>query len=186
MDFNAFIKLLDQHQPADAVEAAHWRRVRDFVSTNPTCFWQRSTLEGHVTGSAFVVDRSQQFALLLHHAKLNRWVQPGGHLDDTDESPAAGALREAVEETGIDGLTLASHALYDVDVHPIPERNKDGLHEPAHFHFDARYLVIAPTDHVSISTESLGFRWLSLEELATGNGESGLVRMAKKALKQRR
>jgi 8-oxo-dGTP pyrophosphatase MutT (NUDIX family) len=185
MDFSAFSNLLDRHQPIDATEQAHWHRVREFVSANRARFWQRSTLEGHVTGSAFVVDRSQQFTLLLHHAKLNRWVQPGGHLDDSDDSPAAGALREALEETGIAGLALKDGALFDLDVHPIPERNKSGEHEPSHFHYDARYLVIAPTDHVSISDESLGFRWVALRELAGGASEkreSGLVRMAKKAL----
>lgn len=173
---------LENHQPFDATEAAHLLIVRDFVREKSAAFWQRSTLSGHVTGSAFIVNNDQTHTLLLHHAKLNRWVQPGGHLDETDDSPAAGALREAIEETGIAALSLASDALFDVDVHLIPERNQDKIHEPAHYHHDARYLVIAGVKDVTISSESLAFRWVALTELAGGRHESGLVRMARKLM----
>lgn len=180
--YATFIADLKNHHPFDATEAAHQTSVSQFVTANSDVFWQRTTTQGHVTGSAFVVNAARTHTLLLHHAKLDRWVQPGGHLDHSDASPAHGALREALEETGILSLTLASHSLFDVDVHAIPERNKDGLHEPAHFHYDARYLVNADEDTVQISTESLGFRWVLLGELAEGANESGLVRMAKKML----
>ncbi len=182
MQFFPFMQLLESHQPFDVTEAAHLAVVRDFVNKKSAAFWQRSTLDGHVTGSAFIVNGDQTHTLLLHHAKLNRWVQPGGHLDETDDSPAAGALREAIEETGIAALSLASDALFDVDVHLIPERNQDKIHEPAHYHHDARYLVIAGVKDVTISSESLAFRWVALTELAGGRHESGLVRMARKLM----
>lgn len=180
--FSAFPLALANHAAADVTEAKHLATIREFVSENSDAFWQRATIAGHVTGSAFVVNQAHTHTLLLHHAKLNRWVQPGGHIDDNDDSPAAGALREALEETGIATLSLASDVLFDVDVHAIPERNKDGKHEPAHYHHDARYLVIAADRTVKLSDESLGFRWVALAELATGNHESGLVRMANKVL----
>jgi 8-oxo-dGTP pyrophosphatase MutT (NUDIX family) len=187
-DWNFFAAALNAHQAFDAIEAVHIAKTLTFLAETKSRFWQRATLQGHVTGSAFVVDQHHSHALLLHHAKLNRWVQPGGHLDETDDSPAAGALREAIEETGIATLTLASEALFDVDVHAIPARNKDGMNpnanEPAHFHYDARYLVISPQSAVAISEESLGFRWVALRELAEGNHESGMVRMAKKVLQR--
>jgi 8-oxo-dGTP pyrophosphatase MutT (NUDIX family) len=177
-----FIANLKNHTAFDTTEATHQANICQFVATNSDAFWQRETLQGHVTGSAFVVNTARTHTLLLHHAKLNRWVQPGGHLDDEDASPAHGALREATEETGILSLTLASELLFDIDVHAIEARHKDGLNEPAHFHYDARYLVIANESTVQISTESLGFRWVLLRELAAGANESGLVRMAKKML----
>jgi 8-oxo-dGTP pyrophosphatase MutT (NUDIX family) len=183
--FAAFSRALANHVAFDATEAKHLATIRQFVSENSDAFWQRTTLAGHVTGSAFVINAARTHTLLLHHAKLNRWVQPGGHLDDSDDSPARGALREALEETGIAALLLASEDIFDVDVHAIPERNKSGdpsQHEPAHFHHDARYLVIANETTVALSDESLGFRWVELATLATGNHESGLVRMAKKVI----
>ena len=148
------------------------------MNRHPAVWWKRSTLEGHITGSAWVLNATRTHALLLHHAKLNCWVQPGGHLDDTDASPAAGALREALEETGLPTLQLASENLFDVDVHSIPARAA----EPAHLHYDLRYLIISSDSAVTISDESLGARWIALEELIHPDVERSISRMAEKSL----
>ena len=154
------------------------------IQKYPTAWWQRSTLVGHVTASAWVLNQEKNQALFLHHSKLNRWLQPGGHLDDTDFSPAYGALREALEETGITNLAfdkLLGDNIFDVDIHPIPTRDT----VPAHLHYDVRYLVVlpneAPSTAVSISAESLGFRWISLE-VVEKQFETSLARMAQKTL----
>ena len=97
----------------------------------------RSCTEGHLTGSAIVVDPSTGRSLLIHHAKLQRWLQPGGHADG-DANLAHVAWREATEETGLTGLRLVSPAI-DIDVHAIPARSG----EPRHLHLDLRHLVLA-------------------------------------------
>lgn len=127
----------------------------------------RSCLDGHLTGSAFVVDAAGERALLLHHTKLDRWLQPGGHADG-DGNLAAVALREAEEETGIVGLQVAMPAI-DVDVHTIPERGD----EPEHLHLDVRYLLVAPADAlVEHNHEALGAKWVGPDdEAVAGSGE---------------
>ena len=97
----------------------------------------RSCTEGHLTGSAIVVDPVTGSSLLIHHAKLRRWLQPGGHADG-DANLAHVAWREATEETGLIGLRLVSPAI-DIDVHAIPARSG----EPKHLHLDLRHLVLA-------------------------------------------
>ena len=67
--------------------------------------YQRMHLPGHITGSAWIVDEARQHTVLVHHAKLNIWVQPGGHADGEDDVLAV-ALREAEEETGLRQLTI--------------------------------------------------------------------------------
>src|SRR6187551_2058799 len=87
---------------------------------HPRCF-HRDHLPGHITGSAWIVDEKKEFVLLTHHAKLNRWLQPGGHADG-DENVSGVALREAEEETGIKNFTLLNQGIFDIDIHTIPAR----------------------------------------------------------------
>ena len=185
MNTDAFIHALIGHTPADREEEKHRDEILRFVSANTRRWWLRETQSGHVTGSAWILNFARTHALLLHHAKLDLWVQPGGHLDDSDASPAVGAMREALEETGLANLHLASEALFDVDVHLIPARaarpGKCGM-EPAHLHYDVRYLMIAADADVRISEESLDAKWLLLKDLAQPTTERSIARMAEKSL----
>ena len=188
MNTDAFIHALSAHATADQEEKNHHDEILRFVSSNATRWWKRETQSGHVTGSAWILNFARTHALLLHHAKLNLWVQPGGHLDDSDASPAAGAMREALEETGLANLQLVSDVLFDVDVHSIPARDArpgKSTMEPAHLHYDTRYLIIAADADVTISEESLDAKWLLLEDLAQPTTERSLSRMAEKSLRLR-
>jgi 8-oxo-dGTP pyrophosphatase MutT (NUDIX family) len=126
----------------------------------------RGCLAGHLTGSALVVDATGERTLLLHHAKLDRWLQPGGHADG-DGNLAAVALKEATEETGIPDLRVVLPAL-DIDVHTIPARPG----EPEHLHLDVRFLVLAPEGAaVHHNEESHDARWASADDPAIVGSE---------------
>jgi 8-oxo-dGTP pyrophosphatase MutT (NUDIX family) len=114
--------------------------------------------------------------LLTHHRKLDRWLQCGGHADG--ESNVLGvALREALEESGLPELTIASRAIYDVDVHEIPERPG----EPAHEHFDVRYIFFGDPRHRPIvSRESNDVAWVPLAQLDRYGADDSVRRMAAK------
>jgi 8-oxo-dGTP pyrophosphatase MutT (NUDIX family) len=171
---------LARHAAADAVEAAHLRRILEFVGRHADPF-DRRIAEGHLTGSALVLSRGADRVLLVHHRKLQRWLQPGGHADPGETAGEAVALREAREETGIDALALhpAAPRPLDVDVHAIPAFGD----EPAHAHLDLRYLVIAPeTAGITLSAaESNDARWFGWDELRALDLDPGLVRALAKA-----
>jgi 8-oxo-dGTP pyrophosphatase MutT (NUDIX family) len=147
------------------------QRVLTFVDAHDHALL-RSCEPGHLTGSALVVDPANRTFLLLHHTKLQRWLQPGGHADG-DGNLAAVALREASEETGIDGLRVVVPAI-DVDVHLVePPR------EPPHHHYDVRYLVVTPPGAIaSRNHESTDERWSTLADLDALGCDPGIARMA--------
>lgn len=143
---------------AVAEGAAHRDQVVAFVEEHADAA-HRSNPVGHLTGSALVVDARAERTLLLLHRKLGRWFQPGGHADG-DANLATVALKEATEETGLEGLRVVLPAI-DVDVHRVePPR------EEPHLHLDVRFLVVAPPDAVARHNhESLDQRWASVVEL---------------------
>ncbi|RIV19694.1 NUDIX domain-containing protein [Fibrisoma montanum] len=146
-----------------------------FVEQHPDCF-ERSLAIGHVTGSAWIVSPDGQQVVLVHHRKLDRWLQPGGHADG-DPDLANVALREAQEETGLTSVRLASPAIYDVDIHLIPERKE----EPAHFHYDIRFKMIAnPDESFRHTPETKDIHWVHLSKIEDYTHEESVIRMVNK------
>lgn len=169
------VDALSRHRPWDDRESRDLARILDFLRRHADPF-DRRIAEGHLTGSALVVSRSVTHVLLLHHRKLDRWLQPGGHAEPGENSGEQVALREAREETGIRDLELHPKAPrpLDVDVHPIPAR----AGEPAHHHLDLRYLVVAPDGAPlrHVPEESHDLRWFSWAEAAALGLDRGLRR----------
>jgi 8-oxo-dGTP pyrophosphatase MutT (NUDIX family) len=174
------LELLARHLPSDAKEREDLERMRAFAVDLPSPF-SRSQPTAHFTGSAVVVDPSGERVVLLHHGKLKRWLQPGGHAEEVDGgSMEASALREAREETGCQvRLHPTAPRPLDVDIHRIPAR-KD---EPEHFHLDVRYLVVAdnPEALVHDPNESFGAQWLGWAEALQRADEAPLRRLLEKA-----
>ncbi len=144
---------------------------------HPRCY-QRDHLPGHITGSAWIVNPDRSKVVLVQHAKLKRWLQPGGHADG-DENIYRVALKEADEETGLTGLKWVGDGIFDIDIHEIPARND--LSFPAHDHYDVRFLFEAPeSQELKISHESTDLKWISLASLQDFNPEPSVLRMRSK------
>ena len=134
--------------------------------------------DGHFTGSAWLVSTDGERVLLTLHRKLGRWLQLGGHADG-DGDLARVALREATEESGLAGLAVEG-MIFDVDRHPIPAHGT----EPAHYHYDVRYVVRATSDErYTVSDESIDLRWWPVEEVIRDDSvDASLKRMANRWL----
>lgn len=139
--------------------------------------YHRDHLPGHITGSAWIVNRSLTKTVLIHHGKLQRWLQPGGHADGEVDILNV-ARREAEEETGLKKFTPLKTKIFDLDIHLIPER-KDF---PQHWHYDVRYLFEAnENEPLTISDESTGLQWFELATLQRlTNGNESIMRMVHK------
>lgn len=168
-------RLLDSYHTNDAHEASMLADISAFVDEHEDCF-ERSLQKGHITGSAWIVDPAFSQTLLLHHRKLDRWLQPGGH-SDGDANTLEVALREAREETGLSSIRPHSEAIFDVDIHRIPARKT----EPEHLHYDVRFLLLAdPDEPLARNDESNDLQWFKLEDIQQVTDEESVLRMVRK------
>ena len=127
----------------------------------------RECVPGHITASALVLDDSGGQVLLTLHPRLGRWVQLGGHCEDDDTDIVAAALREATEESGVDGLRMVPD-LAAVHVHPVT----CSLGVPTR-HLDLQFVAHAPADaRIAISDESEDLRWWPADALPPGTDEA--------------
>jgi 8-oxo-dGTP pyrophosphatase MutT (NUDIX family) len=169
-------ELLQQYIPQYEAEKKFKEQFLKLIE-HPRAF-HRDHLPGHITGSAWVLNHDQSKVVLVHHAKLNRWLQPGGHTDG-DENVVGVALRELEEETGVKSVKPLSSGIFDLDIHPIPAR-KDF---PMHDHYDVRFAFVANEDEpLVVSEESHDVKWVTLKELSVFSDNDSLHRMAKKIL----
>lgn len=176
MNRQTLIAQLNEYRSFSREEEAHRLQLLKLIREEKDCF-QRHLLQGHVTGSAFIISPDTSQVLLLHHRKLNKWLQPGGHADG-DENIARVAEREALEETGLQSLRLLHPLVFDLDIHTIPARK----HEPEHLHYDIRYLFVAnPAEPLQINNESKALAWFPLEQVPERCGHNtSICRMLEK------
>jgi 8-oxo-dGTP pyrophosphatase MutT (NUDIX family) len=132
---------------------------------------RRACVPGHVTASAIVVNRTATEVLLTLHPRLGRWVQLGGHCEPEDTTIVAAALREATEESGIDGLEI-DPVLAAIHVHPVT----CSLGVPTR-HLDLQFVLRAPSGAQPVlSDESLDLRWWPVDALPP-DADAGLHRL---------
>ena len=168
---NAFATLSDWRPSAPGQRSLR-EAFLGFLAARPDAC-ARSCEPGHVTASAVVLSSSGSEVLLTLHPRVGAWLQLGGHCEPTDVTLVGAALREASEESGIDGLTIEPIPVH-VDVHPIT----CSLGLPTR-HFDVRFVVRAPAGAQPVrSYESMDLRWWPVDALPDDpTGTTGLEEM---------
>lgn len=172
--------LLTGHVPADAAEAQHLMQMEEAIEALASPL-SRAQPGAHFTASAVVVTPEGDRVAMLHHRKLERWLQPGGHVEPEDGGDLLlAAMRESREETGCE---VGPHPLaplpLDVDAHVIPARRD----EAEHTHLDVRFLLVA-TSAEALShdpLESSAIHWFGWDAALERADDAALVRMLTKA-----
>lgn len=146
------------------------KMVRQSIAkgTNP---FSKSNIEGHITASGIVIDRQTDQVALIHHAKYDKWLFPGGHCEEKDLTILDAAKREIFEEIGIPynkiyetitlGKNIQEHQMifynrfipFDIDIHEIPFDEKNSIQ--SHKHYDLRYLFFADFETINLNTKEV-------------------------------
>lgn len=150
-------------------ERERLRQLLSLMSEGDEASWcSRKNFVGHITASGFIVSACRTKVLLSWHAKLDQWLQPGGHVESGDETPLRAAQREIDEEVGCTKIDyLAYHyddvVPIDIDTHLIPENETD----PAHYHHDFRYVFLSsPDSELNLNADDFTKAdWKNLREL---------------------
>jgi 8-oxo-dGTP pyrophosphatase MutT (NUDIX family) len=169
---------LAAYQPETEADAVSLARVRELVATAADPFDRG--VRDHVTAAAVIVASDASSVLLVHHRRLDRWLQPGGHVEPEDATVAAAAAREAREETGLAAMDAAlGGQILDVDVHDIPAFPG----RPPHVHHDVRYLFTAdPSAPLAFDEDEVrDARWFGWEKVRALETDASLLRALAKA-----
>lgn len=170
-------------------QLAHWRTdhsgqnaVRHtmlaFLAARPDAC-ARACVPGHLTASALVLDHDGSHVLLTLHPRVGRWIQLGGHCEDTDNTLVEAALREAREESGVPALKIDPEVLH-LDTHPVT----CSLGLPTR-HLDVRFLVRAPRDaDIVRSDESDDLRWWPVDALPDTAVQDTVAELVRRGLER--
>lgn len=155
LDRTAVITLANSFSdPSDGEAFKSRDLVLMLLECTPAPFSRDQFTPGHITATGLVLAADDERVLLVHHRRLNRWLLPGGHIEEHDSTPGESARREVLEETGA-ALRAGDPPLAGIDVHGIPAKGN----EPYHLHHDLIFLFHAISDRLRVSAESHDVAW---------------------------
>jgi 8-oxo-dGTP pyrophosphatase MutT (NUDIX family) len=159
-----YLQAVDAYLPGDKADLDFQTRTSALLRTTANPLHRSQYSPGHITSSALVLSADGRSVLLIWHGKLQRWLQPGGHVE-SDPDPFQAAVRETVEETGIAAafLRVIGRDLLDIDIHAIPATSK----EPGHDHFDLRVLLVSETKKIVAASDAADARWFDVSAAET-------------------
>ena len=163
-------QLLERFDPPDREQQSYLRRMFELVEIDGDPADRYLFDPGHFTASGFVASPNGAGVLLIHHQKIGKWLQPGGHIEPDDLSLEHAIRREVEEETGLSAME--SLGLLDIDIHQFPARSDD----PAHLHFDVRFGFRAMSGLIEAGDGTNEVRWIPFGEVSRWNPELSVTR----------
>jgi 8-oxo-dGTP pyrophosphatase MutT (NUDIX family) len=166
---------LETYQPTTPIESSHKDRMLSLLSKSTNPFTPLNFEPGHFTASAAIISPEAGRIAVIYNRHLDCWLQPGGHVEQSDVSTAATAVRETREELGL-CLPLSEACILDLDVHDFPSV----YGRPAHHHFDIRYLFWHPEAALTVSGDATAATWVTPAEAIRNARNEGLRRLFEK------
>jgi len=126
----------------------------------------RANRFAHITSSGFIVNKTKDKVLMVHHNIYNSWSWTGGHADG-EEDLLGVAIKEAIEETGVKNIQPLTPQISSLDILPVQAHIKNGNYISAHLHLSIAYLVQADENQPLIikADENSSVKWIPIDEV---------------------
>ena len=184
------MKYIDEimaYKPINEQEAAEKRVILKYIQDYPDNILLRENEFGHLTSSGFIMNKTLDKTLMIHHNIYQTWAWTGGHADG-DEDLLNVALKEAREETGVTHIQPLMKEIASIDILPVWGHVKKGQYVPTHMHLSVAYILIADeNDTLQINkAENSGVQWINVNEIEKYSNEPQLIAIYKKLINKAR
>jgi len=163
-----YINEIKNYTPKNEQEQQDKNVILDCIKLFPHNILLRDNEIAHITSSGFILNKSLEKVLFIHHNIRNTWAWTGGHADG-DSNLLDVAMREATEETGI-AVTPISGEIASLDVLTVTGHFKAGKYVNSHLHLSVAYVFTANEDDSTAINpdENSGVEWFPIEKIAKG------------------
>ncbi|MEW9097392.1 MAG: NUDIX hydrolase [Clostridiaceae bacterium] len=137
----------------------------------------------HITSSAFVVNKTKDKVLMIHHNIYNSWSWTGGHADG-EEDLLGVAIKEVKEETGINNVRPVIEDIFSLDILPVLGHRKRGKYISPHLHLSVAYLLEGDENELLIvkADENSDVKWIPIEEVNIYSNEPHMKKVYDKLI----
>ncbi|OPZ78484.1 MAG: hypothetical protein BWY78_00560 [Alphaproteobacteria bacterium ADurb.Bin438] len=164
--------------PYDENEEASKQSFLQFIDgfKDKNNLYLRDNLIGHISSSAFVINKARTKVLMAYHNIYQSFGWLGGHADG-DENLLYVALKETGEESGVKNHRPLSKNFSDIAVLHVVPHVKRGKFVPAHLHFNVTYFIEADEDEALqiAEGENSALKWLEFKNVAKNVKEEHMV-----------
>lgn len=182
-----YIDEIKAYIPINEQEEAEKRVILQYIEEYPHNILLRENELGHMTSSGFILNKTLDKTLMVHHNIYNTWAWTGGHADG-DEDLLYVALKEAREETGVKHIEPLMSEIASIDILPVWGHVKKGKYVPTHMHLSVAYILVADeNDTLQINeAENSGVQWIPVDEIEKYSNEPQIIEIYKKLIKKAR
>lgn len=128
--------------------------------------YSRENVFVHMTASSWIINHNATKVLMNYHKLYQSWSWCGGHCDGNQNLRQV-AIKEGLEETGLQHLELFHVPMFSIDVLPVYGHQKHNHYVSAHLHLNITYLCQADENAILQikEDENSSLRWIPVDQL---------------------
>jgi len=178
------LKQIEDYKPYNYQEEKDKKVFLNYLK-NFHNYLSRENEYGHMTSSAFVLNKERTKIVMIYHNIYKSWGWMGGHADG-DSDLLHVAIKEAKEESGLMNVEPISDDILTLDTIPVIGHTKKGKYVPAHVHLSVAYALEADENeslHIK-EDENSGVKWVTTDQMVELSIEPSLQYVYDKAIKK--